>query len=180
MSNNIQITTARLVLRPIRPEDSASVFTYRSNSTINQFQGWIPKTPDDVLDFIANQTSPEINLPETWFQFVICKKDTSELIGDIGVHFLDLSGFQVELGCTLNLNYQGKGFAFEALKEVINYLFDELNKHRITASIDPGNEKSIRLFTRLGFRKEAHFKQSVYQNGEWTDDFVFAILKDEW
>ena len=61
-----------------------------------------------------------------------------------------------------------------------NYMFSELGKRRIIASIDPRNESSIRLVERLKFRKEAHFKESILINGEWVDDLVYAVLKDEW
>ncbi len=180
IDNSVQVSSERLMLRPIRIEDSGLVFAYRSNSMVNQYQGWIPVTIDDVRDFIANRTSPEINLPGSWFQFVILKNDDNELIGDVGVHFFDSDGFQAELGCTLNSDYQGNGFATEALTGVINFLFTRLNKRRVIASIDPRNLKSIQLFERLGFRKEAHFKQSLFINGEWVDDLIYAVLKDEW
>jgi len=32
----------------------------------------------------------------------------------------------------------------------------------------------------LGFRKEAHFIESIFKNGEWLDDIIYAILKKEW
>lgn len=180
MSNNFPITTKRLFLRPILLEDSSSIFDYRSDSLTNQYQVWIPKTINDVHDFITNRTSPEINLPGSWFQLVIIKKQTNELIGDIGVHFLDLEVNQMELGIILSPNHQGNGFATEALTGVVNYLFNQMRKHRITASIDPRNLKSIQLFERPGFRKEAHFKQSIFIKDEWVDDLIYAILKDEW
>lgn len=81
-------------------------------------------------------------------------------------------GFQCELGCTLSKEHQGKGFATEAMKNTIDYLFNSLNKHRITASIDPRNIESIRLVERLSFRKEAHFKQSLLIDGKWVDDIM--------
>lgn len=180
MDKSIQIVTDRLILRSIRMDDSGAIFRYRSDFNVNRYQGWIPKTIDDVHDFISNKVSLEINRPGTWFQFVIITKNNNEIIGDVGVHFLDIDGFQVELGCTLNKNHHGQGFAFEALTEIINYLVEKLNKRRITASIDPRNQPSINLFERLGFRKEAHFKESLFINGEWVDDLVYAILKDEW
>jgi len=180
MGNNIQIKSDRLMMRQLRIEDADSVFAYRSNAVVNQYQGWIPTTINDVRDFITNKVSPEINLPGTWVQFVIIIKDNNQLIGDIGIHFLDSDAFQVELGCTLNKDHHGKGYATEALKEIINYLIDEWNKHRIIASIDPRNLPSVSLFERLGFRKEAHFRESYFMNGEWQDDLVYAILKDEW
>jgi RimJ/RimL family protein N-acetyltransferase len=180
MDQNIHLVSERLIMRPIQLTDSALIFAYRSNSVINQYQGWIPKTINQVNEFITKLTSPEINVFGTWFQFVIVKKNDPEIIGDIGVHFLDQGGYQAELGITLDEHHQGMGFATEALHEVINFLFNHLNKHRITASIDPRNLKSIQLFERLGFRKEAYFKQSIFINGEWADDLIYAVLKDEW
>ena len=178
--DSIQINSDRLLLRPIQMEDADFIFLYRSDDLVNQYQGWIPRTIDDVHDFITNKVSPEINQPGTWFQFVIIKKDDSELIGDIGVHFLASNSFQVEMGCTLSQKYHGNGYATEALKSIINYLIDELGKRRIIASIDSRNQPSIRLIERLGFRKKGLIKENSEVNSEWVDDLVYAILKEEW
>lgn len=59
----------------------------------------------------------------------------------------------------LSLNSQGKGYATEAAIGVIDYLFSDLKKHRITASVDPINIKSVALLERIGMRKEAHFNE---------------------
>jgi len=93
---------------------------------------------------------------------------------------LNTDNQQVEIGCTLNKNYQSQGYATEALYKVIDYLFNDLKKHRIIASVDPNNIKSIRLVEGLGFRKEAYFVESLYLNEKWSDDIVFALLRREW
>ena len=72
------------------------------------------------------------------------------------------------------------GYAQEALTGVISFLFNDLNKHRITASVDPDNLASIKMVKKLGFRKEAHFKESLNIDGTWVDDVIFAILNREW
>lgn len=175
-----EFTTERLFLRSIRPDDAEAWFLFRSDAAANKYQGWIPATVRDVHDFIQNRISPLFDMTGTWFQFAIIKKDLHQLIGDAGVHFFDAEKKQVEIGFTLDMNYQGKGYATEALRAVIHYLFRDRHKHRITASIDPANERSIRLVERLGFRKEAHFKSSILINGQWADDLVYALLEDEW
>ncbi len=173
----IIIETEQLLLRPIEIKDANALFNYRSDAIANKFQGFIPKNLEDVYEFI-NKTTTEFNIIESWFQLVIEERNSNQIIGDIGVHFID--EHQVELGITLAKIQQGKGFATEALKVLITYLIEKLNKHRITASIDPENTSSIKLFERLGFRKEAHFKESLLINGKWTDDLIYAILKKEW
>jgi len=173
------LKTDRLYIRPVSKDDKESIFEYRSDSETNKYQGWIPDTIEDVEVFIG-KLSNEINIPGTWFQFVIIVQESNTLIGDLGVHFIDAENKQVEVGCTLNKIYHGKGYATESLRKLIDYLINTLKKHRIVTSIDPLNINSIKLVERLGFRKEAHFIESIYSNGKWVDDVVFALLSREW
>lgn len=176
----MQIITKRLLLRPIHRKDANAVFAYRSDKLINQFQGWIPETSEDMIDFIQNKVCAMINRPGTWFQLVIINQENGAIVGDIGIHFIDEESKQAELGCTIDKKYHGQGYATEAMSAVINLLFNELNKHRISASIDPRNKASIKLVERLGFRLEAHFRESLLINGVWVDDLVYALLENEW
>jgi len=165
-------------MRAISLDDAKSLFSYRSDSKANMFQGWIPKSLDDAVVFIK-KTASDFNMADTWFQFVIIEKDSKNIIGDIGVHFID-ENMQVELGITLRASSQGNGYANEALKTVINHLFFDLKKHRITTSIDPKNHSSIKMIEQLGFRKEAHLLESLYLNDTWVDEYYYSILNREW
>lgn len=175
-----RIETSRLFLRPMALNDSASILKYRSDAETNRFQGWIPECLEDVLNFIEHRISPEINQPGTWFQMVIIRKDSRELIGDLGIYFPDEQSLHVELGITLSKHQQGQGFAAEALREVVSYLFLKLEKQKIIASIDPQNQPSIKLFERLGFEKEAFYEKSLFLNGEWVDDLVMGLQRRNW
>ncbi len=173
------LETERLLIRPITIDDKNEVFEYRRDKETNKYQGWIPETIEDVEVFIG-KISEQINVPETWFQFVIIDKETQKIVGDLGIHFIDSENKQAEIGCTLNKDLQNKGFATESVKKVIDYLFNKLNKHRIFTSIDPDNKNSIRLVERIGFRKEAHFIESLLINGKWVDDLIYALIEKDW
>lgn len=173
------IETLRTILRPIEPADAEQVFAYRSDAETNQYQGWIPGTLAEVNTYIAKKPD-RINEPETWFQLVIVEKESSTIIGDVGLHFIGDDNSQCEVGCTLSKTHHRKGFATEALRATVDFLFRELNKHRVIASIDPGNTASLYLFEGLGFRKEGHFKESLWIDGKWVDDIIYAILRREW
>jgi RimJ/RimL family protein N-acetyltransferase len=177
---DINIITERLVLRGLILSDAAALLKYRSKREIYKFQNWKPHTLRDAEIFISEKIAKEPNIPDTWYQLGVILKETEELIGDIGIHFIDLEGKQAEIGYTLNPEYQGIGYASEAIKGVLAYLFNDLKKHRITASVDPINKKSIALLERIGMRKEAHFKKSIWFNEKWEDDIVYAILEEEW
>ncbi len=175
----MRLVTDRLLIRAITPDDKSKLFEYRKDKETNRYQGWIPETIDDVELFI-DKVAKQINMPDTWFQLVIVEMELETVIGDIGIHFIGEENNQVEIGCTLNKSFHKRGYATEAFKAVIDYLFAELNKHRIIASVDPANVGSIELVERIGFRKEAHFVESLFINGEWVDDVVYALLKKEW
>ena len=171
------IETKRTYIRPVELSDNMQIFGYRSDSETNKYQGWVPKTVEEVDEFIA-KIPKTFNETGTWFQLVIIEKETEMIIGDIGIHFID--EHQVEVGITLGKKSHSKGLATEALKSVIDHLFKELGKHRVVTSIDPLNIGSIKLVERLNLRKEAHFKESLLINGEWVDDIVYAALSSEW
>lgn len=175
-----RIETPRLFLRPIAVNDSVAILEYRSDAEINRFQGWIPECPEDVQNFIEHRISPEINRAGTWFQMVIIRKDSRELIGDLGIHFPEEQPLHVELGITLSKHQQGQGFAAEVLGEVVSYLFLKLEKQKIIVSIDPRNQPSMKLFERLGFVQEALYEKSLFLNGEWVDDLVMGLQRRNW
>lgn len=173
--------TDRLIIRPLSINDKESIFVYRSDPETSKYLSLIPKTVNDVEEFIK-KSSNVINVPGTWFQLVIIEQQNNQVIGDIGIHFLDTDpkSDQVEIGYTIDRKYRGQGYATEALSLIINYLFSNLNKHRMTASINPINVPSIKLIERLGFRKEAYFINSLFLHGKWVDHLVYAILAKEW
>ncbi|MFF2909220.1 GNAT family N-acetyltransferase [Paenibacillus sp. NPDC057934] len=171
-------TTERLLIRTLEMKDREAFFRYRAMPEVYKYQSWRPEDINEVEKFISDNLAVVPNTSDSWFQVAICLKD-GQLVGDVGIHFME-DGFQVELGYTLSPEFQGKGYASEAVRAVIDYLFTGLGKHRITGSVDPDNLKSIKLLENLGFRKEAHFIKSYRMNDAWYDDCVYAILADEW
>ncbi len=172
------IETDRLLIRILNMKDKNDFFQYRSMPEIYQYQAWRPKGIEEIEEFINKNISICPNTRNTWLQLAVCLKE-GKMIGDIGIHFLD-DNYQTEIGYTLSPEYQGNGYAVEAVKAVINYAFSVLKKHRITASVDPDNFKSIKLLQKIGFRKEAHFIKSFRLDNRWYDDCIYAILAEEW
>jgi len=172
------ITTERLSIRKLEPADTAAFFAYRSLPDVYEYQAFRPVKISDAEDLVKG--IPEApNVPNTWFQLAVCRIADGQLIGDVGLHFLD-DGAQVEIGYTIDPDYQGQGYAHEALSVIIDYLFVKLKKHRIIASVDPNNIKSVVLLNKIGMRKEAHFVKSLRIDGQWVDDCVYAMLDEEW
>ena len=171
---------ARVFLRALRGDDADPMFAYRSDPEVMRYQGWEPRTIDEVRAFIAGLAYAQPYAPGTWYQLGIALRTTDELIGDCGVHVPAGEPCQAEFGITLARAHHGRGLASEALRALLSLLFDTLEKHRVFGSIDPRNARSIALVQRAGFRAEALHVQSVWFKGAWADDAVFAMLRSEW
>jgi RimJ/RimL family protein N-acetyltransferase len=175
-----EVVTERLVLRELRPDDAEAMFAYRSDPEIMRYQGWEPESLDDVRAFIDDSTTTAPYASGTWRQLAIVLRSSGELIGDCGVHVLENEPQQAEFGITVATAFQQRGYALETLRALLRLAFEKLGKHRVFASIDPRNAASIALFQRAGFRKEAHFIESLWLMGEWVDDVIVAMLAREW
>lgn len=73
-----------------------------------------------------------------------------------------------------------KGLMLEGLALTLEYAFTLLSFHRLEANIQPGNEPSISLAQKLGFRYEGFSPAYLKIGGEWRDHNRYAILAEEW
>ena len=172
--------TQRLAISPFVTPDAAALFAYRSSPEVQLFQPWTPGSELELVDFIATQDPASLNAPDARLQLAIRKRDGGELVGDLGLHMSGGDAQQVELGFTIAPAHQSQGLATEAVRGLVGYLFDQLGKHRVLASVDPTNAASLALLRRLGMRQEAHHRESYHFRGKWVDDVVFAMLRSEW
>ncbi len=179
MNHEVLFDSERLFFRRLVADDAELFFRDHSLPDLIRFQSWKPRTIDEIRDFISKQHTIEIDTYGTWFQMAICLKNNGYFIGDCGFHFSDPEGYQVDIGYTIAPEFQGNGYAVESVHAMVQYLFTELHKHRLCGYVDPGNLASIRVLEKAGFRKEAHFRKSIMIDGQWCDDVVFAILKEE-
>jgi len=176
---NALLTTPRLVLRQFIRSDLPAFTAYRSLADVAQYQSWEEYSAADADAFYAGQASLAFNIDESWFQIAVVDKQTNLLLGDVAVHFFD-QGKQAELGMTFDPRYQRQGLASEALNGVISMLFNQYNKHRLVATVDARNHRAAHLLEKLGFRREAHFRQNIFFKGEWGDEYAYALLNSEW
>lgn len=84
------------------------------------------------------------------------------------------------LGIWLHPDEWGNGYALEAGARLIEYGFNSLRLHRITASAAAPNDASIRLCERLDFRHEGTAREAQFLEGEYVNVERFGLLKTEW
>ncbi|MFO5474988.1 MAG: GNAT family N-acetyltransferase [Dolichospermum sp.] len=85
-----------------------------------------------------------------------------------------------QLGYSLAESAQGYGYMKEALSIAINYVFEELNFHRIMANYMPHNRRSGNVLKRLGFVVEGYARDYLMINGKWEDHIFTSLTNPHW
>ena len=80
------------------------------------------------------------------------------------------------LGYKFDEDYWHNGYATEAITAVLNEIFIHLKLHRVMAYVMEGNEPSIKLIERLGFRLEGLCEKTLKVNGRWENHRLYAML----
>jgi RimJ/RimL family protein N-acetyltransferase len=175
-----RIESQRLILRRFRDADLAPFVAYRNDPEVARYQSWDSFDEREARAFIREMASVQPGVPGEWFQFAVESKETEGLVGDCALQVDGQEPYRAELGFTLAREHQGRGFASEAVSRLLDYAFASLDLHRIFAIADCRNKPSWTLLERVGLRQEGHFLESVWFKGEWSDEYLYAVLKDEW
>jgi RimJ/RimL family protein N-acetyltransferase len=179
---NLPIETERLRLRRYEDRDLGDIlaFTRDADFWLARNMKW-PATEDGVREYWEAQRDIDPATDPRWFDLVVELKAEHEAIGSVGLGFAKSGGLrQGTIGWLLARKHQGRGLATEAVRALVTTGFRELGLHRISARTGRDNVRSWRLMERLGMRREAHFRESHEVKGRWGDEFVYAILADEW
>ena len=136
---------------------------------------------------------PPINL-ETEEQFIeratkeehslilgIVVKATDQLIGATGLDQVDFRNRHARFGIVIGDKPSwGHGYGSEATSLVVAHAFQTLNLNRVWLHVFEYNECGIRIYEKLGFRREGMLRQDNYRDGRYWDTIVMAVLREEW
>lgn len=175
------INTSRLILRPFQDADLSDIFEYHADPEVVRYMYW------NVRDL--DQTRSALEQKKAWTSLTsegdaLCLAveltEIHKVIGEVILFWRSAQYQQGEVGYVFHPGFGGKGYATEAAKEMLKIGFEQMLFHRIYARCDPRNVPSWRLMERLGMRREAHFVHNEIFKGEWSDEFYYAMLRDEW
>ena len=176
------VRTERLSLRAATPADLEPTWSFRKLDSVGR---WITRAPRTLDEYATHFLAPE-SLGRT----IVVELDGA-VIGDLMLRIEDAwgqaevaeqaRGVQAELGWVLDPGHAGRGYASEAVRELIRICFAELGLRRVTADCFADNEASWRLMERVGMRRETHtLRDALHRSGTWMDGMGYALLAEEW
>ncbi len=180
MTTFTSFETGRLILRRFQDTDLTEFLAYLNDPLVARYQSWESYTEQQAVDVIKEQKALDPGLPGRAFTFAVELKETGALVGHVFFIVQEKDQRQAEIGFTFAREFHGRGLAHEASARVLDFAFTELNLHRVIAITDCENHSSAALLGRLGMRREAHYIQNIWFKGKWGDEYLYAILQDEW
>ncbi|NDI35335.1 GNAT family N-acetyltransferase [Chengkuizengella sediminis] len=173
-----QLETERLGLVKIEEKHIQSYYEIMSKDEVTKFYGMNSlkniEEATKIVDLFENTFNKSRGI-----RWGILMKDLNRLIGTLGLNNLNTGSKKAEIGYELHPSFWGKGIAAEAITEVLEYSFQELDLFRIGAITFPDNVASNKLLEKLGFTNEGLLRGYLYHNKP-HDAFIYSLLKSEW
>ena len=164
-------------MRRFRPEDAQAMYAnWASDDEVTKYLTWPSHTNVDISQWVVNDWVSSYD-KDDFYQWAI--EFEGQVIGSISVAGKDDDVQKAHVGYCIGRNWWRKGIMSEALKAVMDYLFDEVGMNRIEACHDPNNPNSGRVMVKCGMKYEGTHRQSGWNNQGVCDEAFYALLKTE-
>jgi RimJ/RimL family protein N-acetyltransferase len=171
------LTGDRIRLRAPALEDLATFARWFADPEVTRYLlRRYPPSPAQELGWFESMATSEKDL--VW---AVAITEGELLAGVIGLHRIDWQHRHAWIEIVLGEpSVWGKGYATEAMRLVTEHTFRELGLEKVLASVYGGNERSIRMAETLGYRQCGLLRRNAFFAGEWHDEWLGEILREQW
>ncbi|TAG03846.1 MAG: N-acetyltransferase [Betaproteobacteria bacterium] len=178
-----KILGRQCILRPYRSGDGAAMWD-AVNEDRTDLKTWLPwidnhLSIEDSENYVRNMAGKWITRES--ITLGIFSLDEKTLYGGTGFHGFDWAVPSLTIGWFLRKSARGRGIGTEAVSLCCTLAFEQIKVNRVWGSVDATNEKSWKLFERVGFRREGHLRgDSRSHHGAVRDTFIYGMLARDW
>ena len=180
LSRSVLLTIPATKCRPLSP-----VHHYLPPHTLTLLDSYLYGGPaqslDETRDSLAKKIAGSAWAKEgDWLSAAAVERESGLTVGDMALHWVSERDRTAEIGFVFDPRHQGKGFATEAARALVDWAFTEAGMHRVIGRAEARNAASARVLEKLGMRLEAHLVENEWVKGEWQSELVYAVLEREW
>ena len=173
--SNLYIDGKRVFLREIQLSDvNKNYYSWMKDPEVvkyteSRFEKW---SLEKIKDFVI-QTKKS----NDYLFFAIISKDRDKHIGNVKIGPINRIHNFADIGMIIgDKSFWNKGFATETLKLIVDYAFNKLKLHKLTAGIYANNISSIKAFEKAGFLIEGVRKKQYFYNDNYIDCVLVGII----
>jgi len=177
--SDLQLPTARLTLRALRPDDAAAVYALHADPVALRYWSTPPWHDPAQAEALIGQDLQAM-ADGDYLRLGLERRADGRLLGLASLFSFHLPSRRCEIGYLLRRDGWGQGYMQEALCALLDHGFGLLGLNRVEADIDPRNTASARTLDRLGFRPEGHLRERWIVAGEVADSRLYGLLRRDW
>lgn len=180
----INLESEHLLLRKMRLSDAEMMFkNWTSDERVCKYLSWLAhQSIEDTKSFIEMNLNQYDNLD--FYSWLIIHKQTSQPIGTIGMDYHKATRVRAdyfEAGYCIGYDYWNQGLMSEALACVINFMFNQVEAHRIVACHEVNNIASRKVMVKCGMKSEGIQREAGLTNQKQYCSFAcYSILDHEY
>lgn len=166
----------RVYLRPLEKEDLPLIQKWANDPEIRPIVGETHPRSQAAIEAYYERIQKDEN--RVWFAVVL--KENDRVIGETGLLRMFYPWRTTDLTIILGeKDTWGKGYGTEAILLLMDYTFGYLNFHRISIGVVGFNDRALRFYEKVGFKKEGIQRDGYYFNHAYHDFVMMSILEDD-
>lgn len=173
-----EFESERLLFRKFLLSDAKDLLLIRSNDDVMRFMD-VPRHNSISDSEKLIQLIDESYKKESGIDWSIIEKHSNSFIGYIGFIRIFPEHCRAEIGYALKREYWGKGYMYETINRIVRFGFENMKLHSIEANVNPENERSKKVLERIGFKREAYFRENYLFDGKFLDSIIYSLLEKD-
>lgn len=167
----------RLYLRPFRKDDLSHVIRWSKDPEIRKLTGEAsPMNRKKAEEWYRRMRREE---DRVWFTIVL--KDGDRVIGESGLLRIFKPWRCTDMTIIIGeKDAWGEGYGTEAGRLVLGHAFKKRGMHRVSIGVVGFNERALRFWESLGFKREGVQRDGYYCEGRHCEFVMMSILEDEY
>ena len=174
------IETERLILRRFEPGDARDVYNnWACDDDVNRYMTSTSLTDPSQAEKAVDSWASRYN--DEFYHWNITFKDNSTVksAGFVCVVACDNDAQKVELGYCIGKKWWNNGYMTEAVKAVVDYIFNEVGVNRVEIQYDTDNPASGKVAQKCGMQYEGTLRQNMNNKGKFCDIAVYSVLAQD-
>lgn len=166
----------RVLLRPLGPEDAADLHAATLDPESTRLTGTQRAfTREEIRRWCERVADAEGRI-----DLAIVHIATGEFLGEVVLNDIDEANLRASFRIALAAERLfGRGYGTEAARLLLRWAFDELGLHRVELEVYAFNPRALRVYEKLGFRREGVLREVLRQDGAWHDAIQMGMLRGE-
>ena len=166
----------KVCLRAYREEDIPKATSFVNDEELKKLLVTnvpFPMTLWEEEEWVKSQKSSQNGS----YNFAIEDIETKKYIGGCGIQEVNWLSRVATVGIMIgDKEYWGKGYGTDAMKVLMDFIFNKMNIRKIRLSTFSFNMRARKSYEKCGFEVEGILKDEIFKDGKYYDEIIMSVF----